>query len=240
MFSLYGDYSDDVGDLLNSLKEVSRSDPLRNDEDGNPISHNDGWGYVELSSKFIDYKRYKFPIFKTKLPEILGPGYLMVHARKAATREPLGILNSHPHHKSTTEYDLYLCHNGSYDKKKIAALLGEEKISSQTDSEFFLSYIASRNGSIEEKIRNAIDATVERKLLKTTNNMMLLSVDKETEKVDLYYYSDSRTPSEYTTLYYAEAKKWRGVFSSSITLSKFFPKKLKIKKVPMRTLFELR
>lgn len=240
MFSLYGDYRNDVDDLLNSLREVSRRDPLRNDEEGHPISHNDGWGYIELNSKYVDYKRYKSPIFKTKLPEFREQGFLMVHARKAATGEPLGLLNSHPHHKSTPEYDLYLCHNGSYDKEKIAALLGESNIRNQTDSEFFLSYIASRNGSIEEKIRNAIDATVEKELLKTTNNIMLLSVDKDTEKVNLYYYSDSRNPSEYTTLYYAETKKWKGVFSSSITLSKFFPKKLKIKKVPMRTLFELR
>ena len=98
--------------------------------------------------------------------------------------------------RGNLEYDLYLCDNGSYDKEKIAALLRESNIRNQTDGEFFLIYIASRNSSIEEKTRNAIDAAVERELLKTTNNIMLLSVDKDTENVNLYYYSYSRNPSE--------------------------------------------
>ncbi len=240
MFSINGDFRKDIDAILNSLRDVTRKDPLLRDGEGRPESHPDGWGYVSLSQKSIDYRRYEKPFFKSKMPDLLEPGLLMVHVRKAADGEPLGFLNSHPHHKSTTEYDLYLCHNGQYNKERIASLLGEENAGNQTDSEFFLEYIASRKGTIEEKLKSSIEAISEKDLMKTTSNFTILSIDKNTHNAKIYYYSDTKNPTKYTDLYYTETKKWKGVFSASIPLSKYFPKKLKMKKVPMKVLFELR
>lgn len=239
MFTMFGDFKSDANDVFESLVEVCRHDPLfPEDRKGNP-SHDDGWGYVAMDENSIDFRRYRKPIFNSRKPEFPESGILVVHARKAAAGEPVGMLDSHPHHRSNTEYDVYLVHNGSYRKENIAGALNEGNLDNQPDSEFFLEYLMRQEGDIEEKIRKTLEDSGRFDFVKTTNNIFVLAVDKVTRKGRLFYYGDSRFDNEYVTMYRVEKEGWVGVVSSSLLKASRFPHDVKIEKVEQRELVEI-
>lgn len=239
MFTVVGKYGDDIGDLFGSLVEVCKNDPFfPPDWNADPV-HDDGWGYVMYDENAIDFKRYKEPIFSSKPPEFNREGLLIVHARKAASGEPVGLLDAHPHHRGDSQYDVYLVHNGSYNKDKIAEKLHDSNLKNQPDSEFFLDYLIRQNGSIEDRIRKTLDDADKYDFVKTTNNIFILAVDKSTRMGRLFYYGFSKRDYEYIVMYRVEGNGWKGVISSSMLKASKLPKDLKITRVEQKELVEL-
>lgn len=239
MFTMFGDFGSDVQRIFDSLVEVCESDPLFPVERKKKPSHDDGWGYVTLDDDSIDFRRYRSPIFRSRRPDFPDHGIVVVHARKAASGEPVGMLDSHPHHRSNTEYDVYLVHNGSYNKDRIAEALNEGNLNNQPDSEFFLEYLLKQEGNIEEKIRKTLDDADKYDFVKTTNNIFILAVDKATRKGRVFYYSFSKNKNEYVTMYRVEKDSWKGVVSSSLLKASDFPKDVTVTKVNEKELVEL-
>lgn len=239
MFLLSGDFSKELDGIFNSLNEVCRSDPLFPEDRNKEACHDDGWGYVFNDGDVIEFKRYRKAIFNSEKPSFGRHGKLIVHVRKAASGEPVGLLDSHPHHRGNVDYDVYLVHNGSYNKKNIADKLGEGNIENQPDSEFFLEYLMKQEGGIEEKINKTLEAADMYDFVKTTNNIFIMAVDKASKKTRLFYYSYSKNYDEYVTLYRVENERVKGVVSSSLLKSGLFPDSLRVSKVEQRKLVEL-
>ncbi len=239
MFMLTGDFTEDLDGIFKSLYEVCRNDPLFPAQWKKEACHDSGWGYVFTDNDVIDFKRYRRPVYDCPVPEIGSGGKLIVHVRKAASGEPVGLLDSHPHHRGDNEYDVYLVHNGSYNKSNIASRLNEGKLENQPDSEFFLEYLMAQEGDIEQRIRTTLEDTDKFEFVKTSNNIFILAVDKTTKNTRLFYYSYSKLNDEYVTLYRIENERVRGVVSSSLLKSSSFPGNMKISKVPQRILVEL-
>lgn len=239
MFTLFGDYSKDIDSVYDALLEVCRKDPLFPSYwKADPV-HNDGWGYVTMTEDAIDFKRYAMPIFDSERPRLTEHGILIVHARKAAPGEPIGVLDAHPHHRGDSDYDVYLVHNGSFNKEKIAEKLGDTNLGNQPDSEFFLQYIMSLKGTIEERIRKTLEDADKYDFVKTTNNIFILAADKKTGKGRLFYYGYSKRGEDYIKMYRVENERWKGVVSSSLLKSSHFPKDVKVTEVVQRELVEL-
>jgi predicted glutamine amidotransferase len=239
MFLLVGDYSTDLPNIFESLKDAAYDDLIYHQVYKRKISHDDGWGYVLLSQDSVHYDRIYKPIFECDLPVLPGSGALLMHARKAAEGEPLGPLNCHPHHRSNYLLDVYLSHNGAFDKRRIADLIGVDIIEGQTDSEFFLDLLMSKNGSVLEKLRSSIADMHDKELVKSTGNIFLVYRDKMSGDQGAYYYSTAKKPNEYTSLYAVKGPDWSGIFSSTIVKSKYFPNPGQAEKVPMDVLFKL-
>ena len=119
MFCLTGNYSDDFDSIMKSFVEVTKNDPLITAKEGNFKSHDHGWGYVHHSDESINYFRSNMPVFNSTISEF-SYGNLIIHARKAATGEPLGTMATHPHFESDDQYEVYLAHNGWSNKSAIA------------------------------------------------------------------------------------------------------------------------
>ena len=239
MFMLTGDYSADLPRIFESLKDAAYDDWIYHEVFKRKISHDDGWGYAVLGADSVHYDRIYKPVFECDLPVLPGNGAMIMHARKAAEGEPLGPLNCHPHHRSDSKLDAYLSHNGAFDKRKIADLLHVDDVEGQTDSEFFLELLMSKEGSVLEKLRSSIKDMHDEDLVKSTGNIFLIYRDKLTGEQGAYYYSTAKKPSEYTSLYSVKGPDWSGVFSSTIIKSKYFPDSFKAEKVPMDVLFLL-
>lgn len=235
MFCLKGEFEEDFPEIFAALQEVAKSDPLLRGE-----SHSDGWGYVYYNGSSFVHERRSEPIYTAAVPKVES-GFVVVHARNAAPGEPLGVLNSHPHHRSDRRYEFYLTHNGWFDKGKIAGLLGERDagLSTQTDSEFFLELVFTLSGNPRERLETAARLSKEHDLVKTTMNIFLLGMDKATGSATVAYYTDAKEYSEYVTLYSGHGTSWSGVFSSSIPLSSRFPASLRLEKVERDKVLEL-
>jgi predicted glutamine amidotransferase len=235
MFCLKGEFEEDFPAIFEALQEVARSDPLLHGE-----SHSDGWGYVYYDGSSLVHERQREPVYAASVPNVKS-GFVVVHARNAAPGEPLGALNSHPHRRSDRRYELYLAHNGWFDKKKIIGLLGEREanLSAQTDSEFFLELIFTLSGDPRERLETAAGLSKEHDLIKTAMNIFLLGVDRATGSATVAYYTDAKEYSEYVTLYRGRGTSWSGVFSSSIRFSSRFPSSLGLEKVERDKVLEL-
>lgn len=239
MAILSGDYSRDLKSIFNALSDACRDDWLYERVYGKRISHDDGWGYLFMSHDRIIYDRIGNPVFQSQMPDIPGSGILMIHARKAAEGEPLGVLNCHPHHREDFRGDVYLSHNGAFHKERIGKILGNDVLNTQTDSEFFLELIMSKDGTTRERFERAVTQAVEEDLIKTTANLFLAARDKTTGEGEAYYYSTARSRNVYNTLYYVDAGLWRGVFSSTIVESEYFPKSCASVEVEMNRVMTL-
>lgn len=228
MFCLTGDYSDDFGLIFKSFLEVTKNDPIITAKEGDFRSHDHGWGYVYHSGKSVDYFRSSVPVFNSTMPEFYN-GNLIVHARRAATGEPMGTMASHPHFESDDQYEVYLAHNGWFNKSAIAREMGINNYGTLVDSHMFLKYIMSFKGEFAERLHNALTEAKKKNLIISTANLMILAVERETGMSKMYYYTDSAEGFEYTDyvkLYLVRGKRWRGVFSSSILVPDQFPKYL--------------
>lgn len=228
MFCLTGDYSDDFDAIRRSFLEVTKKDPIITSKEGNFTSHDHGWGYVHQSGKSLDYYRSSNPVFESALPDF-SSGNLIVHARKAATGEPMGTMASHPHFESDDRYEVFLAHNGWFNKQAIAREMGIEKFSMFVDSQMFLKYIMSYNGEFEDRLNSALSDAKKKGLINSTANLMILAVDRDTSESRIYYHTDVAEGHDYTNyvkLYHVRGKRWQGVFSSSIIVPEAFPRNL--------------
>ena len=226
MFCLSGDYSDVFDSIRNSFLEITKKDPIITEKEGDFTAHDHGWGYVHHSGESVDYFRSNIPVFNSTFPGF-SHGNLVVHARRAAAGEPMGTIASHPHFESDDKYEVYLAHNGWFNKPAIAREVGVTNYDKFVDSHMFLKYIMSFKGKFVERLENALTEARKKGLINSTANLMILAMDRETGRSNIYYYTDVAEGLEYTDyvkLYSITGSRWRGVFSSSILVSDRFPK----------------
>ncbi|OWP55562.1 MAG: hypothetical protein B2I17_09305 [Thermoplasmatales archaeon B_DKE] len=225
MFGIVGDFQEAFPDLFNALQDVARHDPLLELSGNEPPRHSDGWGYVSSSSGSLVHFRTANPIYNS------GPidpenGFFIAHARKASPSEPLGATNSHPYHASDETMEVYLAHNGAFEKRGLADIIGIKETEDQTDSEFFLQLMMLQKGTLMQRLGGALGIIRQHRLLAGTPNLIVLGIRKDNGMPELLYYTaapNSGVYTEYNRLYLVRGNGWTGVFSSSITGSEFFP-----------------
>ncbi len=115
MLCLVDNFLRDYEAIMKSFREVAKKDPIITGKEGDFISHDDGWGYVFHSKIQLKYFSSGYPVFESPIPDF-PEGKLLMHARKAASGEPVGTLASHPHFESDEYYEVYLAHNGWFYK----------------------------------------------------------------------------------------------------------------------------
>lgn len=238
MFLLKGDFQKNFPEIFNISKKISAQDPLHSLDSSLPYNHIDGWGYVNLTQRDIYYYRTSVPLADSDEPKV-NDGYLLFHMRNAAPGEPMGVNNSHPFHISTEDGDFYLSHNGWFDKKKIAEYIHLRNYQMENDSLVFLRFLASQSGTIEEKVKSAIEISRAESFVKSTANLLLLFVDKG-ENITGIAFTDA-SPStrygKYHELFLIETKEWKGVFSSSFLEFDFISRIGKISKLERGKLY---
>lgn len=233
MFCLSGNYSKDYQRIIESFLEITKKDPIITNKEGNFTSHDHGWGYVHHDEYSLNFFRSKVPVFESDVPKF-SSGNLIFHARKAAPGEPMGILASHPHYEIDEEYEVFLSHNGWFDKQAIAKEINISNIGKWVDSQMFLKFIMSFKGKFENRLKEALFQAHKKKLIKSTANLMILSIDRSSGESKVYYYTDVAEGREYTNyvkLYHAKTDDWKGVFSSSIVIPNSFPKNVELTEV---------
>ena len=241
MFCLSGEYSSVFPDIKKAFMEVTRRDPIISNSDGTYTSHDDGWGYVHHDGSTIVYGRSGNPVFNSEIPPFKS-GNLVIHARKAAPNEPFGASSSHPHMEYDGRFEVYLSHNGWFDKFALAKELGINNPEKYVDSQLFLKFLMSFPGSLENRLRSSTREMKEKRLLKSTANLMVLGLDRETQKTEIYCYTDvaeGRDYTEYVTLYKVSGSGWRGIFSSSLIVPEYFPMKTQAYKLPRGAVISL-
>lgn len=233
MFSITGDYGSDFKAITDSFLEITKNDPIITSKEGDFTSHDHGWGYVLHDEENLDFFRSKTPVFDTTLP-LFSSGNLVMHARKAASGEPMGTLACHPHFESDNRYEVFLAHNGWFDKKAIAQELDLNGFENLVDSQMFLKYIMTFQGEFKNRLESALLRAKSKSMIKTTANLMILAIDRNTGHSTIYYYTDIAEREEYTNyvkLYSVKGENWTGVFSSSIIVPSYFPGRSKATEV---------
>ncbi|MFP3235753.1 MAG: hypothetical protein RXR74_05105 [Nitrososphaeria archaeon] len=127
--------------MVRALREAAAYDPYGEALYGER-SHDDGWGILiaRLDGSAALHHRSTRPIFSSGSdPESAIPGWaagapvvLMAHARKASEGTPVDLASTHPVHASSAWGDLYIVHNGSFDRGKLDGLIGEAAPHSDT------------------------------------------------------------------------------------------------------------
>ncbi|MGC9191772.1 MAG: class II glutamine amidotransferase [Conexivisphaera sp.] len=103
-------------------------------------SHGDGWGMLvaRLDGSAALHHRSVRPIYSSDpggiVPEWAdgSPVLMVAHARAASEGTPVDLAAAHPVHASSRWGDLYVAHNGSFDRGRLDALLGEAAPHSDT------------------------------------------------------------------------------------------------------------
>ena len=233
MVLLWGDFESVSEPIFRSLSDVAENDPLaRNDNE--PFSHKDGWGVLNISNERIKLERYGNPLTLGVSPPDTRKGVALIHVRAAAKGEGMGILNAHPFHMQDETYDVYITHNGWFDKYKINKLLKLGSVKNMNDSEVFLKLVMTQKGSVENRVRAALRLSRKNGYMKGGANVYVVSIKRGTNEVSIIYHTDTsqeKTYGEYNKLYFIKGKTWTGVTSSSLRLSRYFPKEIEMEEL---------
>jgi glutamine amidotransferase len=233
MFALKGNYSEEFTSIFQAIQDVARYDPLLESRTRQSPSHPDGWGYVNINDHDLVFAKSGYPVFDSQKPGIQN-GIVMVHARMASPGEPGGVFSSHPYHGSTQEIEIFMAHNGAFEKKGIAGRMGISDYMNITDSELFLHLILSQSGNLPGMLGKSIKEIREDGLMKGTPNLIIVGIDRNSQASEVLYYTDSPSDNrygEYNKLYRIDSEKWSGVFSSSILESRYFPENYRAREV---------
>lgn len=222
MFMLAGGFNESFEDIFKCIQQVSLSDPYSEDVFGRTISHNDGWGYVSFVDNAVTHFKTLTPVFDSTAPIIKGHA-IMLHVRKSGKTGPFGMVNAHPYYRTTTTHEIYLSHNGFLGKDEMGSVFGQPYMDQHSDSEIFLDKLAGYRNDIVSNIKESIDYVYEKKAMKGGFNLLILSVERSTGKIQMFAYTDAANYKLYHELYYINFGKYSGIFSSSILTSKHFP-----------------
>ncbi len=201
MFGFEG--TPDFGAVLQkALIEAATKDEFS----ANKISHDDGWGGVWYSDSDQSYVRSSLAIFEDgRANEFFRSNNKLitavVHARKAATNEPVrGPYDSHPFSTHLGENLVYVTHNGHVAKlRSYCEALGVD-VSELNDTEVFTYLLEKQNGSVEERVRKTIDLVYQPESAIGALNLIILSLDRKGNR-KVYHYCDYPDPSK--ELYYS-------------------------------------
>ncbi|MEM3192006.1 MAG: hypothetical protein QW292_07955, partial [Candidatus Parvarchaeota archaeon] len=181
--------------IFKSLVDVAEDDPLAKNR---PVSHKDGWGLLNIYDGGLELKRYGTPLTSRVPTPRVEEGVVIVHVRLAAPSEGKGVLNAHPFHLQDERYDVYISHNGWFDKFEMNKTLGLKSVRNINDTEAFLKLVMSQDGSIEDRIRAALYISKEKRYIKGGANIFLAAIERETKITSVIYYSDVAPEKEYT------------------------------------------
>ncbi len=242
MLLLWGNISDKFKPIFQSLSDVATGDPLLPENEGKKFSHKDGWGFLNVNKEKIVLSKYSTQLTReTNLPAIFD-GILMIHARAAAPGEGAGVLNNHPFHAADDRYDVYLAHNGWFDKYKINEMLGYGHPELINDSEIFLKFVMSLEGDMNARMKKALEISKENGYIKGGANIFVIAINRENLNISVFYHSDvaaGKEFKEYNKLYYIKDERFEGVVSSSVILSMHFPKDLEITQIIRGKLYNI-
>ena len=241
MLAMTGDFSSVFPGIMKAFSEVTRKDPLADKDKDRSESHSDGWGFVFSGNSNIRYEKHYLPFYNDKIPEF-GSGSILIHARQAAPGEPMGVSRNHPFYATDGKYDIFLCHNGWFDKGAISRDISLKDPENYVDSEVFLKYAMKFHGTDMEKISASLETAFRENMVKSSANILALSINRMTRSRKILYYTDvsmAREYDEYYKLYIAEGSQWKGIFSSSIIRSMHFPEDCKITEVPRAMLLSI-
>ena len=241
MLAMTGDFSHVFPGIVRAFSEVTRKDPLADKDKGRSESHLDGWGFVYSGNGIIRHEKHDLPFFNDEIQDF-GSGSIIIHARQAAPGEPMGVSRNHPFYASDGRYDIFLCHNGWFDKDAISREISLTDPENYVDSEVFLKYAMKFPGTDLDKISASLETAFRENMIKSSANILALSIDRMSLSSKILYYTDvseAKAYDEYYKMYFGEGSHWMGVFSSSIIRSRHFPENCKIKEVPRGKLLSL-
>ncbi len=167
MFAYAGDSRKDLQLLVSALRKAAEKDTTAERVPLKEIVHPDGWGFALYSNRGMAYYRSDQPIFKENviLPPTDGKVYAIFHARKASKGNPVKTRFSHPFFGTTENSFIFLAHNGSLDKERLARTLG--LTGDAIDSELALKYamqkgLAATSNDLEDytKMNSALNLLV--------------------------------------------------------------------------------
>lgn len=140
MFAYVGTSREDLERLVDGLRRAAERDTTAEKVPMKDNVHPDGWGFALYSSRGLAYYRSNRPIFKedVTLPPTDGKVYAIFHARKASKGSPVKTRFSHPFLGQTENSFVFLAHNGSLDKERLARTLGST--GDAVDSDLALKY----------------------------------------------------------------------------------------------------
>ncbi len=218
-------------DLIRILRKISHRDPLLEElSTTRGYSHSDGWGYIFFSrtSNTIYFYRSLSPIYLDEhgfkdLIHLLKSReneevFMLIHVRKASEKEPIGLIHVHPYMHRYLGKELYLVHNGSFNKEKLSNIINIKDYNKVTDSYLGLLYYSTllkRGYSPLEALDTLLKATREGQ----GSVVGILSV--ENSKQTIYYGFKVSGGGKYVRYYRPYIHEWDGgaiVVSSSITL----------------------
>lgn len=230
MMLLKGEYEQDFPDIFKCFQKASFKDPYPDPEtDYSYITHGDGWGYLNVANNDFSWIRKKDPVYEAGIPNIRN-GTLLMHSRKASDDQPGGVLNNHPFTSMSGEYQMFLAHNGWFDKYSLSPKNGKRSLDNMTDSEAFLFRIADKDLNTYEDLSEEFSRLEEDGVNFALANVFLTVFKKgsERETVKSYYFTEKgkggTVYGEIDKLYLVESDKWTGVFSSSVLYFPEFPK----------------
>lgn len=182
-------------EFLRCFRLGSVSDFILNTYRKGHRSHMHGWGFAYIYSVSNDmgcmYFRTSIPIaFDNSMAVTATPRYfdwiLMVLHSRLTFEEPVDVMNSHPHHFSRVgEFSIWLAHNGSVDKEKIAKELGLTDIVRRYSDSYFLTQWIGRNmGGLNSKdIVDTIRSIVDLGVVRTSLNLVAIILDEIKRRV---------------------------------------------------------
>lgn len=245
MFLLQGDFVKDFPDIFRCFQMASHRDPFPDPESNySYLSHKDGWGYTNVSGTEISYFRSSQPVFESHLPK-LKAGTVLMHSRKTSDDQPSGVANNHPFTYSNGRKQVFLAHNGWFDKNTL--ILQDTNFAADlvTDSEAFMYYLAENSQFEYEPLQARFGSLEAEGVDFALANVFITTLEKNTSggSTQSFYYTEKGKRGgeydEFDRLYYIESDLWRGVFSSSIVHFENFPDNVSKVEVPRGKLLVL-
>lgn len=217
MFAYVGDSREDLLSLVTALRSSAQRDTVGEKAMPKLTCHPDGWGYVISSAAGISYYRSDKPMYEEEpiVPPIRGKVYAIFHARKGLDGTAVKRKFSHPFLAQDDASMVFLAHNGSVDKARLAKELGFT--GEAVDSELALKFILQK-GSLEEGTKILEGYTEANAGL----DLLILQVDKNGEGTRLlakqYYRRDPLKPdlTRFFALYRQALPGGEAVFSSTL------------------------
>lgn len=233
---------------INALVEASRYDPyLILASRGKYSDHADGWGIAYVGyiseSPVIGYHREINPLFSpqsrsyinyliNKLVE-LDTLYIVIHARRASSSEPIGVEHTHPYMYRLNGKTIWFAHNGVARKRDLAGILGENP-ASKTDSAMLGLYVSMNLSKCIDQLRSVDECIVKSYITgkkyiadNSAMNTALLLMMNSNVYLYLSHWVNSDQPElrEYYSMISIDIGK--ATVAGSITIAEYLPSEIR-------------
>ena len=201
MFGYIGYSSDELNLLYTALVESSRNDV---------IGKKYGYGMVVYTNNNLLHFRSSRPIYEEafKLPELKGKIFGVFHTMNAHDKSLISPIFEHPFTASNGNEVFYMAHNGVVNKQSIMEYLGIN--GTYNDTEAALQYIAEKGLSSVDDLEKYTESSL---------NLIILHLDKDKEKPEIYFKNFYRDKSkgDYLDMYRVNMPHGMAIVSSTLT-----------------------